>query len=168
MLERVVSSFAGVGGFERSSCVPFDGDEPAECFRPKENAFPVDFRENFDVPFGTAGRGALVFLPLAVLSGALGSEDADETALRLEELSAVDTVFEFEVPLPLHSCQPLTGRMRGGYNEDRIGERNKGDGWLCRQDLYTPGKWVRLPQQPMPRWASPVYPKIKIKIAKHI
>lgn len=115
MLERVVSSFPGVDGFERSSWVPFDGDDPAECFRPKENALPVDFRENFDVPFGTAGRGALVFLPLVVLSGCkLRSEDADETALRLEELSAVDTVFEFEVPLPLHSCQPLTGRMRGG------------------------------------------------------
>lgn len=110
MLERVVSSFAGVGGFERSSWVVFGGVEPEECFRPKEKALPVDIRENFDVPFGTAGRGALLFFPLAVVS--FGSEDADETALRLEELSVVETVFELEVPLPLHSCQPLTGRRR--------------------------------------------------------
>lgn len=109
MLERVVSSFAGVGGFERSSWVVLDGVEP-EDFRPKEKALPVDIRENFDVPFGTAGRGALLFFPLAVVS--FGSEDADETALRLEELSAVETVFELEVPLPLHRCQPLTGRRR--------------------------------------------------------
>lgn len=114
MLERVVSSFAGVGGFERSSCVVLVGVEPEECFRPNEKALPVDFRENFEVPFGgTAGRGALLIFPLAAWSGcAFGSEEADETALRLEELSVVETVFEFEVPLPLHSCQPMTGRRR--------------------------------------------------------
>lgn len=116
MLERVVSSFAGVGGFERSSwVVVLVGVEPPECFRPKEKALPVDFRENFDVGFGTAGSGALMFFPLTVWSGcAFGSEDADETALRLEELSVVETVFELEVPLPLHSCQPLTDRRRVG------------------------------------------------------
>jgi hypothetical protein len=111
VLDRVVSSFAGVGGFERSSCVVLGGVEP-EDFRPKEKALPVDIRENFDVLFGTAGRGALFFLLVMESGCAFGSEEADEAALRLEELSVVETVFELEVPLPLHNCQPLTGGRR--------------------------------------------------------
>jgi hypothetical protein len=111
VLERVVSSFAGVGGFERSSWVLLDGVEP-EDLRPNEKALLDDIRENFDVPLaGAAGGGA----PFFGYSGFwLGSEDEVETALRCEELSVVETVFEFEVPLPLHSSQQLTDRSCGG------------------------------------------------------
>lgn len=172
MLERVVSSFAGVGGFDRSSCVVFGGVELAECFRPKEKALPVDFRENFDVPFGgTAGSDAL-FFPLGVCSAcAFGSEEADETALRREELSAVETVFELEVPLPLHSCcQPLTGRRRGGLDEERKGMRKIKMMGGCAAGFLHPWKMgeAATPAAFCQVGQSPVYPKIKIKIAKYI
>lgn len=111
MLERVVSSFAGVVGFEEFSRLPFGGELP-DGLRPNVNAFPVDFNENFEAPFGgTAGGWALLF-GYSVL--ALGSEEDVETALRCEELSVVETVLELEVSLPLHGSQRLRGRSYGG------------------------------------------------------
>ena len=86
----------------------FGGVEPEDCLRPNEKALLVDISENFDVPLGSAGSGA----PFFGYSGCpVGSEEAVETALRREELSVVDTVFELEVPLPLRGSQQLTGRM---------------------------------------------------------
>jgi hypothetical protein len=105
----------------------FGGVEPEDCLRPNEKALLVDISENFDVPLVSAGSGA----PFFGYSGcAVGSEEAVEAALRREELSVVDTVFELEVPLPLHGSQQLTGRMSWWVKE---GSKKMTVEWLCRR-----------------------------------